>query len=99
MIASRALERIPLLMRPFAGGKESDPEKEQAKEKPKLTPEGELQVEPEEEQDKPEDAWGSDTSRSVKTYDFAYEGGRWVLKTSDLEEGVRLAFEYALKSQ
>lgn len=37
--------------------------------------------------------------RQVKTYDLAYEDGRWVLKSTGVDEAVRYAFGYALAEQ
>jgi hypothetical protein len=83
----------------FLDPEDSESEKDQEKAEITVTLEGELKPEQEKKKQRPKEDWGSDTSRSVKTYDFAYESGRWVLKTTDLEEGVKLAFEVALKSQ
>ena len=39
------------------------------------------------------------TDQDARTYDLAYEDGRWALKTTNLDESVRMAFEYALADQ
>jgi hypothetical protein len=33
------------------------------------------------------------------TYDFAFENGRWELKTRNLSESAKMAIDYALKYQ
>jgi hypothetical protein len=39
------------------------------------------------------------TEEFSETYDLVYEQDRWVLKTQELDESVRRAFEYALRDQ
>ena len=81
----------------FLAPEDTDAEEDEAPEEMELLSQDEQ--EPKKKKQPLAEDWGADTNRTVKTYDFAYIDGGWELKTTDLEEGVRLAFEYALKDQ